>query len=614
MRFANVNAIRIPKGSVRRIREGGDILWGTYVARYVSLGDSIAAGHTINANWDRDYGTRSQYGENGNTETIIVPGCYTDLIRTELAQRSGGKVAATSFAHSGDMVSDLIAKLDHNVVRRTIAKADLVTVCIGANNVLQPALNNLESYINYGRPALAEISSLVDTQLGYLRDDANPNSYKALLDKLYGINPNATYVFTTVYNPLKYLWIEESTAAQDYKDGFFGPLMWAIPDLGSISNYVRGLLYDAAIVQQIFDRINGPSRNGSDSLAAWTENYVSQLNEIMATKIAAFGKPNFKLADSKLLFEAFPDRPVQGASIHYNDLVNIEFTRGYVIQDMDWSQFWGNVSWGDITSSVESTMENVMRNIVSNVIMPDIDPHPEEYGHVALQRSFDDALGWRALDRYSITFAANGGSGSMAAQQVVGMDGMVAYANIRGSSFGAPFEGSYFTGWNTAAGGNGTAYSAGQLVGLTGNLALYAQWSDEFTVLVRHSYDSIIPGDSSSSTGPMEYYAIWENSMDQKWSDLGAFSNPPVVLTRKYGHQMGIVVGAHRGDKDRPYIDLRYNGGEFEDISMPGSGVTEGQKVGTITITAHTDIHFIWHHWYDGASEQSYWTCEITLY
>ena len=51
---------------------------------YVSLGDSIAAGHTINSEWASDYGEGSQYGKNGNTSTVIVPNSYTDLIQKEL--------------------------------------------------------------------------------------------------------------------------------------------------------------------------------------------------------------------------------------------------------------------------------------------------------------------------------------------------------------------------------------------------------------------------------------------------------------------------------------------------------------------------------------------------
>ena len=45
------------------------------------------------------------------------------------------KVVCTSFAHSGDMVIDLMEKLDHDVVKRAIMRANLVTICIGANDI-----------------------------------------------------------------------------------------------------------------------------------------------------------------------------------------------------------------------------------------------------------------------------------------------------------------------------------------------------------------------------------------------------------------------------------------------------------------------------------------------
>lgn len=36
-----------------------------------------------------------------------------------------------------------------------------------------------------------------------------------------------------------------------------------------------------------------------------------------------------------------------------------------------------------------------------------------------------------------------------------------------------------FSGWNTAAGGSGTAYASGQTVTPASNLLLYAQWSKQ---------------------------------------------------------------------------------------------------------------------------------------
>ena len=66
---------------VDKIEVDGEVKWNRTKFRYVSLGDSIAAGHSINSNWETDYGVGSQYQENGRTETVIVPNCYTDLIK-----------------------------------------------------------------------------------------------------------------------------------------------------------------------------------------------------------------------------------------------------------------------------------------------------------------------------------------------------------------------------------------------------------------------------------------------------------------------------------------------------------------------------------------------------
>ena len=75
MKFSEVKAVRIPRGNVLAIKADGDVLWDNIRYRYVSLGDSISAGHTINEDWAKDYGEVSQYGVNGNTSTVIVPNC-----------------------------------------------------------------------------------------------------------------------------------------------------------------------------------------------------------------------------------------------------------------------------------------------------------------------------------------------------------------------------------------------------------------------------------------------------------------------------------------------------------------------------------------------------------
>lgn len=437
MKFSKVLAVRIPK-SAREIRHNGKVIWSPIRTRYVSFGDSIAAGHAINDAWEKNYGTRSQYGNNGNTETAIVPGCYTDLIHKDLVSTLGGNVNLTSFAKSGDRVDDLIRMLDHDRVRNAVAKADYVTLCIGANDVLEPALSHLEEYINVG--SLASVEAVIEQNFAALSDDSNAYSYKALFDKLSAINPDAKFVFTTVYNPYKYLWLDED------RNGFFAPVLNTIPQMNldvdkyiedmflggkdlayyditkwkwvaieldfDLDNLIKDGLLLTPIVQQLFDRVNG--------LCDWAERYVNRLNELLRSKINAYKavNPNFFVAETKAAFDTYPDRPV-AADVHYNDLVNVEFTRGYNTATMDWgalwrdsygdnvAQYWGDLAWkylhwsngfpsfnvADYVSfDINGFAVDLVTQIIEKVIVPNVDPHPEEHGHRVLKGTFENAF------------------------------------------------------------------------------------------------------------------------------------------------------------------------------------------------------------------------------
>lgn len=412
---------------------------------YVSFGDSIAAGHAINDNWSKEYGAGSQYGVNGNTFTVIVPDSYTHLIHNNLINNYGEYgneyVSTTSFARSGDRVDDLIAKLNHDVVINAIKKADIVTICIGANDVLEPALSSLGEYINKGDSELEKLANTVENNLAILADNSNATSYMSLFNALYNINPIAKYVFTTIYNPYKYLHLDEG------HNGFFKPLLDTIPQMNlDVDKYIEdsfgigNLVYydfsswswksieldfdiDAAIkdgllstpaVRTLYDRVNG--------LDDWSEEFVTKLNTVLKNKIKEYGKQNFIVADTKSLFDTYPDRP-SGASVCYNDLVNVEFTRGYTTGTMDWSALWrGEYSddadgiynyWLDlflkyssfnnavpslntldyISFDINSFATDLVTQIVEKVIVPNVDPHPEKHGHIVLRDSFVNALG-----------------------------------------------------------------------------------------------------------------------------------------------------------------------------------------------------------------------------
>ena len=511
--FSKLRALTIPEGNVVKIEAGGQVLWtrdyADYAYNYVSLGESIAAGHSITDDWADDYGVDSQYGENGNTETTIVINSYTDLIRSRLSSVYGaGKVSVKSFAHSGDTVVDLIEMLSHTEVKNAIKNADLVTLCIGANDILTPALSKIEQYINEGSPTLDELAVTVNANLAILNDDTNANSYRALFNKLYEINSSAEYVFSNIYNPLKYLWLDESTEAEDYRDGFFGPLLGELEGLGIVTDGIRGVLYKTSVIQNTLDRVNGPSRDGSDGLAAWTETHINNLNNILKQKIEEFGKSNFIFADSKQIYDAVPDRPYT-ADKHYNDLVNVEFTRGYEIADMDWGQFWDNFSASDIIGAPEEVMANIVSNIVTNVIVPDIDPHPETYGHYALYLSFGDVLGWQTLTYRSIAFNANGGAGTMETIIIPTIDGLTAYYSIPPNTFTPPSSGYNFTAWNTQADGSGTKVANEQRLTVNSNTVLYAQWINEnvqitLTGTGKNSYAKATINGTTYKTGQAE--------------------------------------------------------------------------------------------------------------
>ena len=77
---------------------------------------------------------------------------------------------------------------------------------------------------------------------------------------------------------------------------------------------------------------------------------------------------------------------------------------------------------------------------------------------------------------YRVHFDANGGMGTMADQT------FTLYEVKTLSPCGFNRTGYRFTGWNTDAEGNGTAYADKKKISLNGNLTLYAQWTPTYTV------------------------------------------------------------------------------------------------------------------------------------
>ena len=83
---------------------------------------------------------------------------------------------------------------------------------------------------------------------------------------------------------------------------------------------------------------------------------------------------------------------------------------------------------------------------------------------------------------YTVTFNANGGSGTMQPQTFTEGEAKALTANA------FTYENHYFVNWNTADDGSGTAYEDQQELALTENLSLYAQWKPLKGVLNGHEW------------------------------------------------------------------------------------------------------------------------------
>jgi len=78
--------------------------------------------------------------------------------------------------------------------------------------------------------------------------------------------------------------------------------------------------------------------------------------------------------------------------------------------------------------------------------------------------------GCKKKDTYTVTFNANGGTGTMSAQTFTEGEAQALTRNA------FTYDGYTFTGWNTVQGGSGATYTDGQTITATADMTLYAQW------------------------------------------------------------------------------------------------------------------------------------------
>ncbi len=148
----------------------------------------------------------------------------------------------------------------------------------------------------------------------------------------------------------------------------------------------------------------------------------------------------------------------------------------------------------------------------------DYDCYMYDYGQRYSGHSVRPVLATNAptVTTYTVTFDANGGSGTMLPQTF--REGMA--QTLRANTFTRT---NYtFAGWNTDANGSGTAYTNGQSITISANMTLYAQWD----TLSDHAYvDLGLPSGTLWATCNVGAYSPEEYGDYFAWGETSVKSN-----------------------------------------------------------------------------------------
>ena len=163
--------------------------------RYVALGDSISAYYRV----DKGHG-------------------YAELLAGFLANEPGCEgLRLTNLSRSGDDSSDILKMIE--AYPDTIRGADLITICIGANNFLGLVLNRVYGFLadKFGEGASLDDLEVSGELIGEMAASLGGMSFLAeisnsierltadiglLIPALKELAPESEILFMTIYNPL----------------------------------------------------------------------------------------------------------------------------------------------------------------------------------------------------------------------------------------------------------------------------------------------------------------------------------------------------------------------------------------------------------------------------
>ncbi len=373
------------------VENAKDFTFGQKV-NYVSLGDSIAVGYSLDS-WLNN--GKLEFGSEGLNSTPIYQETYAESIYNDLKLIYGdNNVSAVSYAHSGDKVKDLLLKLEDQRVINSLKDANIVTISIGANDILGPATEMIQSYL-MGEIGLSEITNALDNGLNSLTNGGG-DDFSDLLNRLNEINSKAKYIFTNVYNPYKYFDVDI--------EAFLNPILPPPFDIG-----IGSLTTEIDLAEILDDVIFDSIESRIDNIRIYTEYYLSGnssmsitgLNPIVKSTIESYqnnGFNNFYLVDTKSVFDSFPQKSSSNLDVDYSDLVNVELTEDSKITEFNYGNYFPDdywLSWANKIFFNGYSKESFANDLLSRIletVLEDTDPHPEWRGHIVISNVFKNVV------------------------------------------------------------------------------------------------------------------------------------------------------------------------------------------------------------------------------
>ncbi|MBR0235265.1 MAG: hypothetical protein IJQ37_02290 [Clostridia bacterium] len=157
-----------------------------YSGNYVVFGDSIAAGYGLD---DSSFGSdeANEYVADRDSDA------YAGIVARALG------FGLSNYAHSGDTTTDMLKVLSRSSVRESIKNADLITISIGGNDLIDMATTVLlQAFLH--QLGMSETNDEIDAMYAKLESNL-AQALNTIIDLNGG---RGVIMLQTLYNPFKY--------------------------------------------------------------------------------------------------------------------------------------------------------------------------------------------------------------------------------------------------------------------------------------------------------------------------------------------------------------------------------------------------------------------------